>query len=338
MFFCCSSSSGLATDPCCGGVRGEGDEVPQRPVVESRRAPAEEGEDAPADETKAGPLAPGTSAASENMEGLLEEAETIFSTLQANTMDQKITGDQKPSSPSKAKEEGQAFENDQITPSPEMQSGSGVVVEDKGFENSLAPEASLADVHDAEAPTGIFVAQISRDADEPWGIDPIVSEAHSRYCIVGAIAEHGPIAAWNGSVKEAAEGEQVKVYDRLVSVNDVGGSSTQLSDGLKQAAGAVKLTFEHPLIREIAIDKQGRRLGVTFEVSPKSCGLFVREVVDGLVKETPDIQLQPGDVVVEFDGVRFSPDTLLEKMANNDTLKILVCRYSAVVFTPCSEG
>lgn len=155
-------------------------------------------------------------------------------------------------------------------------------------------------------------------ADVTCDVFPIVKE------ITGAAK------AWNNG---CIIGQEIKVFDRILQVED----EIATSDNLEQKLATkdkrkVKLTLKRPVETEVVLKKPGQ-LGITINYKASSTAIWVASMHEGLLQEwnsrNPDKRVAVNDRIIRVDGVKDGCRASVEKLRENaDTVVLTVLTYS----------
>eukprot|EP00434_Breviolum_minutum_P013798 symbB.v1.2.012170.t1/scaffold832.1/size159137/15 len=171
-----------------------------------------------------------------------------------------------------------------------------------------------------------FLAVFSpRFQHETLGIDFDISDP--KVCVVVRIDPFGQAATWN----QTAGRKQIKLHDRLVSVNDQRLRAADLVQKV-QTSGSLELMFERPDIFDFAYDRKGQQtVGLTLAPC-KDYEAFVIETIhpSGIVSSKPlqasEKRPQAHDWIIEINGRRNNKKDMSKLLAAERVLMKL-CRY-----------
>lgn len=127
------------------------------------------------------------------------------------------------------------------------------------------------------------------------------------------LESHGALFQW-----------QVKVGDFIISVNGVRGFAREMLEEAQRASD-LKFTLTRSRMFRAKFYKKGP-LGVTFGLFART--LVVQNITDGPVKEWNDANtlstIQPGDLVIEVNGVKDNSKEMLEELKADGDLRIIM--------------
>jgi C-terminal processing protease CtpA/Prc len=131
--------------------------------------------------------------------------------------------------------------------------------------------------------------------------------------LIGKVKD-GPVADWNRR-EGRIPSDTVMRGDRIIEVNGVSGSSSELLTALRNSTEQtlrIKRLLEFMIV---VASKEGETHGLDFDISPVG-ELLVKRVHRGLVAEAnkiarSDNEIRPGDRIVAVNGARAPPRTLI---------------------------
>lgn len=157
-----------------------------------------------------------------------------------------------------------------------------------------------------------FTIKIQKDGKLGISLETLVA----GYCVVRSVE---PTSVMKG----------VQPFDRLVKVQGSFKKAAQLAKALGDAKGEVEVTFERPLIKEITLQKNGKKAGFRVDQDLQSCGLMIKALVDGgAASDMPADTFRPMDRLMAVDGKEGSSAELLKMLGANDSPVLKVCRYT----------
>lgn len=167
---------------------------------------------------------------------------------------------------------------------------------------------------------GTFIMTINTQSGQA-GLE--FSKADTGVLTVSGIVESGPAADWN---KSCEPDKDVRLYDRVVSVNGKAGTAMDLLTAMKvDPHSEIQLCIERPEIKEVHVAKKGRELGLVPFVS--TANRLHSGLVISMVKEDALVRgVKPHDRIVEVNGRTLPPSELLESVRGDD-LTMKICCY-----------
>jgi len=152
-----------------------------------------------------------------------------------------------------------------------------------------------------------FQVTIIKESEE-LGVD--ILQHDSATLLITRIRE-GLVATFN---KGQPEDGIVQAGDRITEVNGYRGYSEELIHTIRSSQ-TVCMTIRRLVEFTVTVSKLSRRLGIN--VMQGGCSLTVLGLTDGPFSQwnscvNQDLKVQPGDLVVEVDGVRGTAETLLQ--------------------------
>eukprot|EP00438_Fugacium_kawagutii_P009754 Skav213429 [mRNA] locus=scaffold632:30203:37660:- [translate_table: standard] len=151
----------------------------------------------------------------------------------------------------------------------------------------------------------------------------VFSKADTGVLTVSEILEPSSVADWNSSCEPDKD---VRIYDRVVSVNGKAGTAMDLLAAMKvEGHSEIQLCIERPEIKEVHVAKQGRELGLVLFVSTANrlhSGLVISMVKDDALVSG----VKPHDRIIEVNGRTLPPSELLESV-RGDELTLKICCY-----------
>mmetsp|Transcript_87403 Transcript_87403/g.168223 ORF Transcript_87403/g.168223 Transcript_87403/m.168223 type:complete len:198 (+) Transcript_87403:104-697(+) len=137
---------------------------------------------------------------------------------------------------------------------------------------------------------------------------------------VAWLESKGGVSDFNSANKTDA----VEVGDFIISVNGVKGTAREMLEEAQRAA-SLKLTLSRSRMFRAKFYKNGP-LGVTFGLFART--LVVQNIADGPVKEWNDANvlytIQPGDLVIEVNGVKENSKEMLETLKVDGDLRLVM--------------
>eukprot|EP00930_Biecheleria_cincta_P045689 TRINITY_DN31492_c0_g1_i1.p1 TRINITY_DN31492_c0_g1~~TRINITY_DN31492_c0_g1_i1.p1 ORF type:complete len:258 (-),score=26.45 TRINITY_DN31492_c0_g1_i1:35-757(-) len=173
-----------------------------------------------------------------------------------------------------------------------------------------------------------FTVTIDRSKGASLGME-IETSLDQTLCLVIGFRAHGLLERWNTS---CPSGREVKRFDRVMKVNGYLATAKELVSKLEENTGILILTMEHPVIREIMINRQGRKLGLRLHVSDKNSALSILSVDNAEFMLTVDSgKSQPltiSDRIVAINGVTKKPSEMFKEMNTEDQFIMTVHSYT----------
>lgn len=192
-------------------------------------------------------------------------------------------------------------------------------------DKKLNPPA-VPSMQDGQKKTQEFDVQIEKDTG---GLGLDITAHDGTTMLIGQVKE-GPVTRWNSVVTGAGESFQVvRRGDRIVEANDNKGDAAQILAVLR---GAKSLGLKISRLMEFrisAFDSQGN-VGLEFDVASGK-DLIVKAVNDGTVRHInrkigAEMELRPGDRILEVNGISGDAQSLGELIAKQQTLELLIRR------------
>eukprot|EP00434_Breviolum_minutum_P029849 symbB.v1.2.026391.t1/scaffold2559.1/size125745/10 len=125
----------------------------------------------------------------------------------------------------------------------------------------------------------------------------------------------------------------VKVFDRIKSVNGKTGTATELYDMLRSKDQEIwTLQLTRPKERHVTVPKYGKPLGAQMDFKDDSLGIVVTEVQSGGVlsqwnAEHPTESIDVGDRIVKLSGEELQGMKLIQKIKEEKVLHFTILRY-----------
>jgi hypothetical protein len=142
----------------------------------------------------------------------------------------------------------------------------------------------------------------------------------------------GPVKDWNG---RSHRDLKVRHLDRITEVNGVSGDSSRLQDIIKAERDLLLLTIKRSKEFNVSLDKNAHgqsahaKIGLDIVHSGME-SLLIKRVKDGMVSDwnqkNPDQTIHVGDRIVQINGKRGDSHKLLDLVANQDKLDVIISR------------
>lgn len=167
-----------------------------------------------------------------------------------------------------------------------------------------------------------FVVEFERGDLNDLGIEFNIVE-HNELVVDGVIPDK-LAARYNASAEPDA---QIIPGDRVAAVNGWTAAAPAMLSKFSETE-RVALTFQHAVLCSFTVEKQGRKLGliVNHDKKPWCRFLQVEALNEGLILEynrtSGQRGLRTGDRIVEVNGIRGRPETLLRELGTKDRVEL----------------
>eukprot|EP00930_Biecheleria_cincta_P012934 TRINITY_DN11783_c0_g2_i1.p1 TRINITY_DN11783_c0_g2~~TRINITY_DN11783_c0_g2_i1.p1 ORF type:complete len:320 (+),score=44.88 TRINITY_DN11783_c0_g2_i1:55-1014(+) len=182
-----------------------------------------------------------------------------------------------------------------------------------------------------------FTFEVPVNKNLAGGLGMELDKMDETVMMVSSIRRGGLIALWNETCcEEGCPEKAVQVYDRLTQVNGEGGTGTQLYRSILCNLEAMHLknldmvlSFERPTFCTVSIE-QGKPMGVSLSINDKAHGIPIMQVMDGAVRDFPDLQVKPHDRIVQVNGMEMKPREMVALMRETtQAFTVKICSYDA---------
>ena len=197
---------------------------------------------------------------------------------------------------------------------PEAEKLDGAFKEDlKGVmekvEEEPAKEPELVRVASgAETPFEFVVKARKENGKLGFAVETLFAD----YCVTRRVESFSPL-------------KTVKPFDRVRKVNGVSGTASELANMIKDQT-ELELTFQRPVVKEITLEKSGKKAGFQVDTKLLSAGLIIKGLEAGAAMEMPTGTFKPMDRIMAVDGIEGEAGELL-KMLKKDRMVLTVCSY-----------
>lgn len=178
---------------------------------------------------------------------------------------------------------------------------------------------------------GTFVVDFESGDPRRLGIEFSTVE-ENELVVVGVVPNPDQLAhAYNST---AADELQILPGDRVVAVNGSEAPASTLLSTLSRADN-ISLTFQHALLERISVQKKGKRLGLVVNKDRRPCVKYlqVEKVNEGVILDynmtIGSRGMQPGDRIVEVNGVRGTPEALLRELTSKEKDEVQLVYFLA---------
>lgn len=153
-----------------------------------------------------------------------------------------------------------------------------------------------------------FVLQVTKENKKlGFNVETLLDD----YCIVKSVT---------GSLK-------VKPYDRVLKVNGASKTTKELVKVMTDS-DSMELEVQRPIMKDVALTKAGKKLGLTVNDGMATYGLLVKSILaDGVASELPAGTIKSMDRIVAVDGTEGSPAELMKMLVKNDSFVLKICSY-----------
>jgi len=176
-------------------------------------------------------------------------------------------------------------------------------------------------------PGTTFTARITRNEEEPIGLDIDLIDGVSA--VVVDIKE-GAVKSWNEMNPDSA----IRVNDRIVQVNGAKHEANLLVSNLKQET-QWNLEVQRPAMFTVSISRtEAQSLGMDLRYAPNGTTLMITHVGEGPMQEWnkthPHQQVTRHDRIIQLNGVRGTPTTLLHASEDSSMLDMEIVHYPQI--------
>eukprot|EP00931_Biecheleriopsis_adriatica_P069362 TRINITY_DN43219_c0_g1_i1.p1 TRINITY_DN43219_c0_g1~~TRINITY_DN43219_c0_g1_i1.p1 ORF type:complete len:207 (+),score=43.13 TRINITY_DN43219_c0_g1_i1:82-702(+) len=139
-------------------------------------------------------------------------------------------------------------------------------------------------------------------------------------CMIVRIHPEGQVASRN---EGCPEGEDLRVYDRIVEVNGVSGDASALVEVMRNSGTCMHVTIERPVMEVIEVKQAKKKLQFDLMINEHGAGLKIKQLsFDG----AGDCHLSANNRVVEVNGESISSNNLMD-LIKLDECTIRVCKW-----------
>eukprot|EP00930_Biecheleria_cincta_P071756 TRINITY_DN59214_c0_g1_i1.p1 TRINITY_DN59214_c0_g1~~TRINITY_DN59214_c0_g1_i1.p1 ORF type:complete len:277 (+),score=48.33 TRINITY_DN59214_c0_g1_i1:119-832(+) len=193
-----------------------------------------------------------------------------------------------------------------------------------------APEVASSSETSSSGST--FVVELVRSASasaESNALGLLLDLADDAVCLVKSV-EGGLAGKWNATRPQE---RTIKMYDRIVAVNNTRGKSKALASLLLQVDDKVPttITIQRPIERQVVLEKDCE-LGILVKYKNGSLGFWIDRVDAGLVdtwnKKNPEAEaVRVHDRVIAVNGQMGNAASLLSLMKDLKIIEFTVLHY-----------
>eukprot|EP00406_Dinophysis_acuminata_P057267 CAMPEP_0179281504 /NCGR_PEP_ID=MMETSP0797-20121207/37187_1 /TAXON_ID=47934 /ORGANISM="Dinophysis acuminata, Strain DAEP01" /LENGTH=217 /DNA_ID=CAMNT_0020990213 /DNA_START=32 /DNA_END=685 /DNA_ORIENTATION=- len=166
----------------------------------------------------------------------------------------------------------------------------------------------------------VYDVNITKKSWEKWGLDVEIIDS-SEVPVLGVVHSIRPGAVQSHCQRSAAK--TIEVGDGITEVN---GESCNIRKVLGDLVntGSLSMKLRRPVELRVAVRREGRPLGLDLINRQSGYGLLVHQLSEGAFYGS---EVQPGDFVLEVNGVSGGSDKLLEMIDSAEDLDLKIVRY-----------